>query len=114
MKMKYRCLDQLLCCYFHADWLEELLTPRQVVEVYLNEWSAREFPDLLFELNDLLAQPEPGLREAAHAMGCHYYPPGDGISYRHWFKSLAEQVAAHVHSASLSWHSRDDPATART
>ena len=100
MRAKYRCLEQLLSCYFHPDWLDELRTPRQVIEGYLNEWSARDFPYLLFELSELLVYPEPVVRAEAQAMGCHYYPAGDGLSYRRWFALMSEQIASHINSRS--------------
>lgn len=100
MQAKYRCLEQLLSCYFHQDWLDDALTPKQVVEGYLNEWSARDFPYLLFELSELLICPEPVVQAEAQAMGCHYYPPGDGMTYRRWFSLVAEQVAGHIDSRS--------------
>jgi hypothetical protein len=110
MRAKYRCLEQLLNCYFHEHWLEESLTPKQVVAGYLNEWSSRDFPYLLFELSELLLCPEPVLRTEARAMGCHYYPPGDGMSYRRWFVALADQVASHIDTIAMIPSSPAHPA----
>ena len=95
-KPRYPCLEKLLGCYFHDSWMEEAPCADAVIEIYLSEWSRHEIPLAVLELRQLLEEGDDAIEQQVQAMGCHYDPPEDGLSFRQWLEHVERQLSTHL------------------
>jgi hypothetical protein len=98
----YPDLAFLLQAYFHQNWAEPQrragMAPsyRQVVIEFREREPPEKAARVIADLDDVIAQDlsEPALRELSRGMGCQFYPPGLGMTYRAWFEEIRRILAA--------------------
>lgn len=92
-------LKNLLAGYFHQDWRADYGSAPQALEQYLSESSLDEIKSAHDELRTLLLRSDQDVIACVVAMGCYYYPVGNGSSYRDWLKGVMLRLKQHVESA---------------
>jgi len=89
-------LEQTLACYLHQDWTLDFGSEETALDTILTECSDADISAAAKEIDELLASSsEAELREALTDAGCHFCPPGAGLTYRDWLAHVRVKLKAH-------------------
>lgn len=102
MSQPYIRLRDFFHGYFHQDWVEEYNDdPVRAVAEFITDQSPEDVKETLAELEFLLNQNfnEEELHKTVLGLGCAYYPPGGGQTYKKWLTDARNQIAEHFGKA---------------
>lgn len=109
-------LKYLLAAYFHEDWLHEYdwAGSEPSYEAIVRQFKAKNPRATVEQATRELAEfiklplPDKELKEVvAYDLGCAYYPPGSGQTYREWLEAVL--VVLHEPTASSYLKPREQP-----
>jgi hypothetical protein len=88
-------LTRTLCCYLHQDWTMEFASEGEALGMIVRECAPEDVAAAASEIDGLiLPATEEQLATALMDVGCYYYPPGDGNTYRNWLVHVRDLFAS--------------------
>lgn len=87
-------LRHFLGAYLHQDWSDEFATADEAVDAFVHDEPGRA-TTLGQEVSSLLASApdEARLRKLVlDDLGSGYYPPGDGLTFQQWLRSVRTRL----------------------
>lgn len=88
-------LTRTLGCYLHQDWMMEFASEGEALGMIVRECAPEDVAAAASEIDRLISSAtEEQLATALMDVGCYYYPPGDGNTYRNWLVHARDVFAS--------------------